>query len=73
MPRVLNIMPLAACARRVGVSGAWVKRLVERGEVRVVKDRTGRLYVPMREVERLAARYAHRRTTAVGEQTGPHS
>jgi predicted site-specific integrase-resolvase len=67
MPRVLEIMSLAACARHVGLTGPWVKRLVERGDVRVVSDRSGRLYVPMREVERLAARYAHRRTTTVGD------
>jgi predicted site-specific integrase-resolvase len=70
---VLDIMPIGACARHVGVSAPWVKRLVERGEVRVVADRVGRLYVPMREVERLAARYAHRRVTATGGSTGQRS
>lgn len=66
MTRTIDILPLAACARRVGVSYPWLKTLALRGRVRTVRDRAGRLYVPMPEVARLSARYQRHRTREGG-------
>lgn len=61
MAEILDVVPVSVAARRAGVSYVWLKALIARGEVRTVRDRAGRLYLPAREMERLAARYERHR------------
>ncbi len=72
MEEVLDILPIAAAARHIGICYPWLRTLVTRGEVRVLRDRAGRLYLPMPEVERLGRRYEqHLRKDKDTQRSGP--
>ena len=64
---VLDVYPLATAARIVGLTYPGLADLIDRGEVRVVRDRVGKRYLTVGEVELLRKRYADRRQAVAQE------